>query len=128
MEVAAVFLRETPEVQYPGFQARLEQEGIGAVEGAGEEGGVQLSRHPETMVSRLLAPTLEGLSEAEALAVQYAAVLPPDAVAVPWLRALVTAERPGIIPEKKPGVPDAWANVVRRLRGLRLLTEGEPPK
>jgi tetratricopeptide (TPR) repeat protein len=130
VEVAAVYLRETPEVSYAGFLGRLEREGIGAVEGVGQDTGrVQLSRHPETLVSALLAPTLEGLSEAEALAVEYAAALPPDAVAVPWLRALVTAEQPGIIPETKPGYPDPWQTLVtRRLRGLRLLSDGEHPK
>jgi tetratricopeptide (TPR) repeat protein len=129
MEVTAVYLRETPEVSYAGFLERLEREGIGAVEGASQDGLVQLARHPETLVSKLLAPTLAGLSEAEALAVAYAAALPPDAVAVPWLRTLVTAEQPGIIPETKPGYPDPWQTLVtRRLRGLRLLADGEHPK
>jgi tetratricopeptide (TPR) repeat protein len=130
VEVAAVYLRETPEVSYAGFLGRLEREGIGAVEGVGQDTDrVQLARHPETLVSTLLEPTLEGLSEAETLAVEYAAALPPDAVAVPWLRALVTAEQPGIIPEAKPGYPDAWQTLVtRRLRGLRLLSDGEHPK
>jgi tetratricopeptide (TPR) repeat protein len=130
VEVAAVYLRETPEVSYAGFLGRLEREGIGAVEGIGQDTGrVQLARHPETLVSKLLEPTLAGLSEAEALAVEYAAALPPDAVAVPWLRALVTAEQPGLIPETKPGYPDPWQTLVtRRLRGLRLLADGEHPK
>jgi tetratricopeptide (TPR) repeat protein len=130
VEVAAVYLRETPEVSYGGFLGRLKREGLGAVEGVGQDTGrVQLARHPETLVSALLAPTLAGLSDAEALAVEYAAALPPDAVAVPWLRALVTAEQPGIIPETKPGYPDPWQTLVtRRLRGLRLLSDGEHPK
>jgi tetratricopeptide (TPR) repeat protein len=130
VEVAAVYLRETPEVSYAGFLGRLEREGIGVVEGVGQDTDrVQLARHPETLVSKLLEPTLAGLSEAEALAVEYAAALPPDAVAVPWLRALVTAEQPGIIPETKPGYPDPWQTLVtRRLRGLRLLSDGEHPK
>ena len=124
LEVVAIFLWRHPEVSYADYLARIEEEGIfGAVTSTGEHRDVrgQLSQHPETLIGPLLAPTLETLTPAELRTLEYAALLPPDAVALPWLRELVTADFPEELAEKR-GHADPWLDVQRRLSGLRLLT------
>jgi hypothetical protein len=58
----------------------------------------------------------------------YAALLPPDAVPLPWLKALVGQQFPEIMDEPKLGYPDPWKQVERRLVGLRLLSPTDEPR
>lgn len=95
--------------------------------GAGADEFVQLSRHPQKLLGPLLEPTLSGLSPAERLAVEYAALLPADALALPWLRALLGQAFPEMVNEPKPGHPVPWERLKRRLLGLRLLTGTDEP-
>ena len=125
VEVVAVYLWQTPEVSYVAFADRLRAEGLGAVTGAASDEGVALSRNPEKFLPSLLEPTLARLSPPERLALQFAALLPHNRVAIPWLRALVSQRFPDFSSETKPGYPDAWEQVLRRLRGFRLLVQGD---
>jgi tetratricopeptide (TPR) repeat protein/8-oxo-dGTP pyrophosphatase MutT (NUDIX family) len=120
LEVVGVFLWKNPEVSYRDYLARLEAEGIGAVEGAAGDERVELSRHPEKFIGRLLEPTLAKLTPVELRALEYASQLPADAAPLPWLQALLEQDRPAEM-EQRPGYPDPWQQVVRRLEGLRLL-------
>ncbi len=125
MEVVAVYLWQTPEVSYSGYAARVGAEGLGAVEGVAMEEGVELTRHHETVLSQLLAPTLDSLDSTETLIVNYAALLPPERIAFPWLKALIGQTDARFSGPVKPGYPDQWKQIERRLLGLRILTEGE---
>ncbi len=128
VEVVGVYLWKNPEVSYAAYLDRLEREGLGAVEGAGRDDLVTLSRHEQKLIGPLLAPTLDALSPAETCVLQYAALLPPDHVPLPWLRELAGREHPELAYEPAPGHPDPGQRLVRRLSGLRLLVRGDEPR
>jgi len=128
VEVVAVYLQENPEVSYAGYLAWLEEKGLGAIEGAGADELVRLSRHPQTLLRPLLEPTLEKLAPAESLVLEYAAFLPPDRVVLPWLRHLAAAEHGDLAGPGDPGRPCPWDRLLRRLDGLRLLVRGDDPR
>ena len=121
VEVVAVYLRENPQVTYRAFAEGLERDGIELMDTtAGPEARDRLAWHTETCIRRLLEPTLASLSPspADLRAVEYAALLPPDNVPLPWLRDLLTAE----FPERThPILGDPVAKVFQRLERLRLV-------
>jgi tetratricopeptide (TPR) repeat protein len=125
LEVVAVFLWKNPDISYGDYLARLEQEGLGAVEGAGSDPLVQLSRHPEKLIGPLLEPTLVSLTPEERCVVEYAALLSPDRIPLPWLRELTGIAFPDLLRKPRPGYPDLWERMKRRLFGLRLLDSGD---
>ena len=95
LEVVGVFVwqrnRTEPAFGYTGYLEWMERKGLlAAVEGAARGGKVQLSLNVEAMVSRLLEPTLAGLSEPERRTLEYASLLPAEWVALPWLRSTNT--------------------------------------
>lgn len=78
-------------------------------------------RHGDKRLTATLQPTLERLSEQEKLALTYAALLPADQIALPWIRSLVAEQFSELGRDAEPGHPDPWRNVLRRLFSLRLL-------
>jgi hypothetical protein len=114
------------------------------ISGAAEEGGLEgldaaagqsteAVLHGEKSLSATLKPTLERLSAAERLALEFAALLPPDQVALPWLRALVAKTFPEMEHDAEPGYPDPWKTLLRGLLSQRLMQatdvvdeEGQP--
>jgi len=127
VEIVAVYLWQNPDISCAAYLARLKREGLGALDGAGSDDLVRLSRHPQTLLGPLLEPTLAGLSEPEMLTLEYAALLPPDSVPLPWLRDLVGEEFPEATREPEPGHPDPWRRLLRRVFGLRLFTPADEP-
>ena len=119
VEVVAVYLRENPQVTYRVFAEGLQRDGIELMDTtAGPEARKRLAWHTETCIRRLLEPTLASLSPAELRAVEYAAILPPDNLPLPWLRDLLTAQ----FPERThPVLGDPVAKVFQRLERLRLV-------
>ena len=125
VEVVAVFLWQNPDVSYQDYLVRLEEEGLAAIEGAGSDELVQLSRHTEKLIGSLLEPTLAALSAEERSVIETASLLPPDNITMPWLQQLTSREFPEIGRDPRPGHPNPWCRVTRRLFGLRLLTPSE---
>ena len=101
------------------FLARLKKEGLEGLDIAADQSSEGVL-HGEKRLGATLQPTLERLGEAEKLALEFAALLPPDQVALPWLRALVAQTFPEMERDAEPGYPDPWKNVLRRLFSLRL--------
>ena len=81
-------------------------------------------QHREKQLRLVLDQTPARLSPAERTALDYAALLPPDSIPWPWLRALVEKEHPDAL-ASRPGYPDPWPALRRRIEGLRLLTPGD---
>jgi tetratricopeptide (TPR) repeat protein len=121
VETAAVFLGQfADDVSCADFRDRLKEEGLtGLEEAAGETSeGV---RHGEKRLTATLRPTLERLSEAEKLAMSFAALLPADHVVLPWVRKLVAEKFPYLGTDAQPGHPDPWQSLLLRLYSLRIL-------
>ena len=108
VETAAVFLGQfADDVTCAGFRDRLKKQGLTGLEGAASATSEGV-RHGEKSLSATLAPTLERLGEPERLALAYAALLPPDHVPLPWLRALMAGRFPELGRDAEPGYPDPW--------------------
>ncbi len=119
VEVVAVYLRENPDVSYRVFAEQLRRDGIELIDTtASPEARGKLAWHAESCIARLLEPTLVALAPAEIRAVEYAALLPPDSIPLPWLRDLLTAEFPEL---NRNGLGDPVAKVFQRLERLRLI-------
>lgn len=90
----------------------------------GEGADVELCRHNhERRLNAVLGPVLESLSPAERRALEYATLLPPDCLPLPWLRALVAADFPEL---DQPGrLIDPWSEIWRRLENLAIFTRPE---
>lgn len=98
--------------------------GLGDLEGIAHDADVQLRRHNhERRLSAVLGPVLAGLQPAESRAREYAALLPPDHVALPWLRALVVADFPEIAQPAR--LSDPWQDLLHRLERLALFARPE---
>ncbi len=128
LELVAVYLWQNPEISYAGYRSRLEAEGMGALDVVAGDPYVELTRHPEKFLGRLLEPTLSQLAPAESRVVEYAALAPPDTVPLPWLRDLASRDFPELATPPELGYPDAWKGIVRRLQGLRLVTPSDDPR
>ena len=108
LEVVGVFVwqrnRTEPKFGYIGYFEWMKKRGmLAALEGAARGGKVALSLNVEATVSRLLEPTLAGLSEPERRALEYASLLPAEWVALPWLKELVGAEFPAALTRRTVG-------------------------
>lgn len=90
---------------------------------AGEE-DVQLRRHNhERRLTAVLGPVLESLKPADRRALEYAALLPPDCVPLPWLRRLTTIDFQKLArPTTKI---DSWEELCDRLMRLGLIRHAE---
>ena len=122
IEVVAVYLWKHPEIAYCQYLSGLESAGVfAALTATSADRAVQLSAHSQKLIGQLLEPTLAGLSMAELRVIEYAALLSPDAVALPWLCELVAADFPQVF-AARPGDVDPWRDLEWRLTGLRLWT------
>jgi len=121
VESAAVYLGQfTNDVTCAGFLARLKKEGLEGLDTAATQGSEGVL-HGEKRLGATLRPTLKRLNELEKLALTFAAFLPADHIALPWLRVLVAKAFPEMEHDAEPGYPDPWKNILRRLFSLRLL-------
>ena len=121
VEIAAVYLGQfAGDVTCASFLARLKKEGLAGLDTAAGQTSEGVL-HGEKRLAATLTPTLERLTEPEKLALSYAAVLPADHIALPWIRALVAEKFADFGKDAEPGYPDPWKNLLRRLLSFRLL-------
>ena len=124
VEAVALYLGLHPDVRPAAFLARLRREGPSHVDLGGEPDVAAQMLHREKQLALVLDATLQRLDPPARTALDYAALLPPDSVPWPWLRALVEREHPEAL-QREEGYGDPWLAVQRRLEGLRLLTPGD---
>ena len=121
VEMAAVYLGQyANEITCEGFLTRLEKEGLAGLTAATKQTTEGL-RHGEKCIVATLTPTMERLTEPEKLTLKYAALLPADHIALPWIRTLVAEKYPEIGKDSEPGYPDPWKNLLRHLLSFRLI-------
>jgi tetratricopeptide (TPR) repeat protein len=133
VELVAAWLAKHREATCIGFLERLGVEDIETLEVLAEEKDVKLRRHnDERRLTAVLDPTLAGLVPSEKRTMEYAALLSPDLVPLPWLRSLVGRDFPEITQRPRPGHADPWQALVDHLTGLTLFirpdTESSEPR
>ena len=121
-----MYLGQFAEVSCAAFCERMRREGLTGLEGAAQE-TTEGVRHAEKSLSATLRPTLERLNEAERLTLTLAALLPADHVTLPWIRVVAAEEFAQLGKDAKPGYPDPWQGVIRRLYSLRVLQATAEP-
>ncbi len=118
IELVAAKLAVTESATYAGVADGL---GLADLDTLAEDESVELRRHNhEKRLAAVLGPTLAALKPEERRAMDFAALLPPDNVPLPWLKTLVTADFPALATATKWG--DPWLVLVDRLTRLGLFT------
>ena len=121
VEVVAVHLAERGgRLTCAALRDRLKAEGLTGLENVAGKTTRGIP-HVERLVTVTLAPTLATLSPPESLVLTLAALLPPDHVPLPWLRAVAAATFPDLGQDAPPGYDDPWLSLVNHLISLRLL-------
>ncbi|MEI7941253.1 MAG: toll/interleukin-1 receptor domain-containing protein, partial [Verrucomicrobiota bacterium] len=122
VELVAAWLAAHPGSSYPQFAARL---GLEDLENMAGDQEVKLRRHNhERRLTAVLGPVLADLKPAERRTVEYAALLPPDHVALPWLRELVSRDFPDACQPTRL-VADPWQDLWQRLVRLAMFSRPE---
>jgi tetratricopeptide (TPR) repeat protein len=128
VESVAIYLGLHPDIRPADYLGRLRAEGLPTVDELPTDADVAAQmQHREKQIRVVLGQTLARLAPPERTALDYAALLPPDSVPWPWLHALVQRRHPDAL-ATRPGYPDPWRTLRRRLEGLRLLTPGDHPE
>lgn len=125
VEVAALYLYERRgQISCADFLELLRREGsISALDIAGSKTKTSLIH--TKLITSTLAPTLDILPDSEKLILNYASLLPPDSVPIPWLRALVSKDYPEFATDAEIGLDDPWLSAINHLISLRLLQIAE---
>jgi hypothetical protein len=127
METAAVYLGQcdprAAEPQYAvdarNYLNKLRED----LKTGGNEGVMSQLRE----VTATLRPTLARLDAPARTVLQIASLLPPDSVALPWVRAIAGQSHPELAADAATGENDPWTQLIRGLIGMRLFQPtGEP--
>ncbi|MEI7936614.1 MAG: hypothetical protein WCK27_08010, partial [Verrucomicrobiota bacterium] len=129
VEQVAVHLGLHPEFGPSAFLAGLRAQGLPSVDALGRREDVQAQMlHQQKQLAVILEATLVRLGAPARSALEFAALLPPDSVPWPWLKALTEARHSELRIAPSAFDPDPWVATRRRLEGLRLLTAGDHPE
>ena len=92
---------------------------------------IELSRHNhERRLTAVLEPVLQSLTPPQIRTLEYASLLPPDSVPLPWLKELLSTDFPEALKPTRL-IGDPWKEIWQRLLGLALFSlpqeeAGEP--
>jgi tetratricopeptide (TPR) repeat protein len=128
VEQVAIHLGVNAGIESPtDYLKRLRADGLPSVDELVGDTDIAIQMlHQEKQLAPILRATLVPLARelpAAITALKFASLLPPDTVPWPWLQVLTTLRHPELRDK-----PLEWARLERRLKGLRLLTDGEPPE
>jgi tetratricopeptide (TPR) repeat protein len=121
VEMAAVFLAQFPG---EGCTALLREMSFAGLEGF-ERATAKTTQnilHEEKRLTITLGPILDRLQPDEWLTVEYASLMPPDAVAWEWIESLVGDKFPDVEKAETTGEIGRWTAIREHLQGLRLVT------
>ena len=128
VETAAIYLgQHHAQIAPTAYLARLRTDLLAYHEKAARSVGDAV-RHGDAEVTATLRPTLDTLTPAARTVLALAALSAPDAVILPWLRAIAGQHHPELIAPPQIGELDAWTETVTRLIALRLLRPTEEPQ
>jgi tetratricopeptide (TPR) repeat protein len=121
LERAAVFIGQSvSSSNCISFRDRLRSERLTSLEEVDGATLADSSSYFKKCLTATLRPTLEQLDEAERVTLTFAALLPADHVALPWLRELLTQAFPEFGEDRQLGA-GRWLALLQRLFSLRLL-------
>jgi tetratricopeptide (TPR) repeat protein len=118
VELVAAWLAEHAGSSYRALAATIGLEDLETM--AGDE-RVALHTHQERRLTAVLGPVLASLGDVERRVMEMAAFLPPDTVALPWLKALVEQDLPNAL-EPTRLISDPWAEICSHLTRLALFS------
>ena len=116
VEMTGAYLSLNQSVSYQMQYERLNNDYNNTVHNMVEQTDNVLAWHPAQSINTVLQSTFDVLSENALKAVQFASVMSPDAVAIPWLGEFLGLD------------DEAWNNVLEELKNYRLLSplDNEP--
>jgi len=120
IEVVGAYLNQHPEESYEEFLQKMRLDDLEPVDAVAERNEVVLRRrNNDKRLSAILSVTLVRLTGDERNALDFAALLPPDFVVLPWVALLVSEAS---MPQTAKTPVGIWAAVEARLFALALLT------
>ncbi len=118
VELVAAYLAAHPAVSCAAFRDVQ----LADLEKAAGDADTELVRHNhQKRLEAVLLPTLQSLTPAGRRAMEYAALLPADLVALPWLKELVCADYPEVAQPAQSIRESVWDALLRQLWSLALL-------
>ncbi|MBN2241510.1 MAG: hypothetical protein JW793_02375, partial [Acidobacteria bacterium] len=128
VEAVAVYLFLYPDVRPSAYRKRLRQEGLTSLDSLGSAPDVAAQmRHREKQIGIIVDLSLEPLAPVVRSAIGFAALLPPESIPWPWLKACLFLEQPDSL-RSQEGYPDPWMVIRRCLIAGRWLTPGSVPE
>ena len=108
------------------YQTLSETIGLEDLEAISSDGmSAELRRHNhERRMTAVLGPILGTLLEVERRTLEMAAYLPPDYVALPWLKALMEADAPQALAPRRL-IADPWTEICSSLLRLALFSRAD---
>ena len=126
VELVAAWLAEHPEVTCETCLQRLGLENLETLDDLTDDPNAELRRHNhERRLQAVLGPTLDSLSPAAHAILEFAALLSPDYVPLPWLQTLVAHEFPELSAQPVDGHLASWQELSGELFRLALFSRGE---
>ena len=121
VEVVGAYLGQHPEESYRSFLDKMGLTDLEQIDIAAERKETVTRRHNnEKRLGAILALTLAKLTPTERTALEFASLLAPDHVVLPWLRELIAVVH--------SDSSESWHNIEQRLVSLALLVRGDDAK
>jgi len=122
IELIAAALSTYPTATYSGFAENI---GLDDLDTLSQDADIELRRFDhERKLGSVLTPTFASLTLQQMRTIEFAALLPPDQIPIPWLKALVTTEFPYLgTPDRMKG--DLWENLIEQLIRIGIFTRVE---
>ena len=113
---------------YQQLASELRTTGLHFVDHAGSEAAIISGRYLERRLTVLLNPLLNLLQPPERTALDYAALLSPEVIPLPWLEELLHKEIPDLArPSTFKSDLSQFERIVRKLKSLSLLNDTADP-
>lgn len=107
-------------VHRTGFQRIAQSVDLDALEDLAGDDEVSLRRHARESLRAILSPVIDGLAPLPLRVLQLSAFLPPDLVALPWLRELTRED------DAEDALLDPFDEAVRVLQSWSLFSAADP--
>ena len=119
LTMVGTYLANREDMSYAIQLQWIEDEGIEGLDVMSE--GISLDDYAEPVPTKIFGQVFSLLSLAETRVLEYAALLPPDSIPLPWLFELVKDEFPEVVPDPKKAYRNPWKDLSQKLERLQLV-------